>query len=94
MRRLAAAADSSASAFVPARRGTATLARIPKITITKINSIIVKPFFMVNSFKFNNVGCTTILIIKICLKFIKVLLKYFFVEVFLLGNSRFYSREF
>ena len=30
---------------------------------------------MVNSFKFNNVGYITILIIKFCLKFIKVLLK-------------------
>ena len=71
-------AEISASVLVLARRGMATLARIPKITITKINSIIVKPFFMVNSFKFNNAGYATILIIKVCLKFIKVLLNYFF----------------
>ena len=78
MRRLATAAEISASSLVAARRGMATLARIPKITITKINSIIVKPFFMANSFKCKINRYCTILIIKLCLKFVKVLLKYFF----------------
>ena len=38
---------------MPARRGIATLARIPKITITKISSIIVKPFFIFYPFYVN-----------------------------------------
>ena len=33
--------------LVAASLGIATAANMPKITITKINSIIVKPFFMV-----------------------------------------------
>ena len=53
VRRLATAAEISASYLVAARRGIATLARIPKITITKINSIIVKPFFIFYPFYVN-----------------------------------------
>ena len=46
----------SASSLVAASLGIATAANIPKITITKINSIIVKPFFMVSSLKIKNLA--------------------------------------
>ena len=52
---------TSASSLVAASLGIATAAKIPKITITKINSIIVKPFLIC--------GCCVVLFIKISLSY-------------------------